>query len=196
MLLLICLPAQAQNKLTAEQVVQKAAAFITGADGLSASFTLSGAGHSTKGTVKSSGKRFAVILPEVSSWYNGKDLYTYNPRTQETTVVTPGAQELLEANPLLYVKGGAGSYTYAFAPEKAAGKYIVVLTPRSRKSGIRKLTVTVSASDFRPEKIVVDAGGGTTVVAITSVKRGAALPASDFEYPAGAYPKAEIVDLR
>lgn len=196
LLVAIFLPKRAMGALTPEQVVQKAASVITDTKGLSVSFTLSASGHSTKGTIKSSGKKFAVILPEVSSWYNGKDLYTYNPRTAETTIVAPTAQELLEANPLLYVNGGAGNYTYAFAGEKAAGKYIVILTPRSRKSGIRSLKVTVNAGTFHPEKIEVNAGGGTTLVNITSVKTGVSLPASDFDYPKSAYPKAEIVDLR
>ncbi len=173
----------AQTKLTPEQVVQKSAALVTNANGLTATFTLSAQGQSTKGTVKSAAQKFAVLLPEVSSWYNGKDLYTYNPRTAETTLVAPTAQELLEANPLLYVKGGAGAYTYAFAPQKVQGKYVVVLTPRSRKSGITKLTVTVNAANYHPEKIVVEAGGNTSTVVITSLKTGVKLPASDFEYP-------------
>ncbi len=189
-------PAEAQSALTPEQVVQKAATVITASKGLTATFTVTANGHSAKGTIKSSGNKFSVVLPEVGSWYNGKELYVYNQRTKETTVTIPTAQELLETNPLLYVKGGAGGYTYSFSPVKRNGKYVVDLVPRSKKSGVGKLTFTINAATFQTERIVVTVGTGVTTIDVTSFTSGAALPASDFEYPRAKYPKAEIIDLR
>lgn len=188
--------ADAVAALTAEQVAQKAAAVVSGTKGVEASFSITSGGKTTKGVVRSSGTKFSVTLPQVSSWYNGKALYTYNPRIAETTVTTPTAQELLESNPLLYVKGGAGGYTYSFSPVKRNGKYVVDLVPRNKRSGIKKLTFTINAANFHTEKIAVTASGGSTVVTVTSLKTGISLPASAFEYPKAKYPKAEIVDLR
>lgn len=182
--------------LTPQQVVQKAAAVISSAKGISVGFTLTANGKSMKGTVKSAGQKFSVQLPQVATWYNGNALYTYNARTSETTVITPTAQELLESNPLLYVKGGAGGYSYSFSPVKMNGKYVIDLVPKSKRSGVKKLTFTVNATTFHTEKIVVSAGGGTTTVTVNSFKAGVKIPASDFEYPKAKYPKAEIVDLR
>ncbi|MDE6423238.1 MAG: hypothetical protein K2K95_07440 [Muribaculaceae bacterium] len=187
---------EAGAAMTPEQVVQKAASVITDAKGLTAGFTVTANGHSAKGTIKSSGSKFCVLLPEVGSWYNGKDLYVYNQRTKETTVTVPTAAELLETNPLLYVKGGAGGYTYTFSPVKRNGKYVVDLVPRSKKSGISKLTFTINATTFRTERIVVSMGGSVTTIDVTSFIPGASLPATDFEYPKSKYPKVEIVDLR
>ncbi|MDE5883261.1 MAG: hypothetical protein K2H60_16185 [Muribaculaceae bacterium] len=188
--------AQKGGALTPEQVAQKAAAVITDAKGITATFTISANGRSSKGTIKSSGNKFSVLLPEVSSWYNGKDLYVYNQRTSETTVTVPTAQELLESNPLLYVKGGAGGYSYSFSPVKRTGKYVVDLVPRSKKSGIKKLTFTINAANFQTERIAVSVGGGLTTIDVTSFKTSGALAASEFEYPRSQYPKAEVVDLR
>ena len=189
-------PLVSQAALTPEQVVQKAAAVVSGAQTIEASFTVTASGRSSKGAIKSAGQKFTVQLPEVKIWYNGKDLYTYNPRTSETTVTIPTAQELLESNPLLYVKGGAGGYAYSFSPVKRNGKYVVDLVPRSKKSGISKLTFTINATTFQTERIAVTVGGGLTTIDVTSFKTGSKLPASEFEYPRGSYPKAEIVDLR
>ena len=189
-------PAELNAAMTPEQVVQKAAAAITTPKGLTASFTITANGHSSKGTIKSSGSKFSVLLPEVGSWYNGKDLYVYNQRTKETTVTTPTAQELLETNPLLYVKGGAGGYSYSFSPVRRNGKYVVDLVPRSKKSGISKLTFTINAANFQTERIVVSMGSGVTTIDVTSFNSGATLPNSDFEYPKAKYPKVEVVDLR
>ncbi len=186
----------AQGAITPEEVARKAANTIQEAKSLSATFTITANGRSTKGTLKSSGQKFTMQLPEVSSWYNGKTLYTYNPRTSETTVTEPTAQELLESNPLLYVKGGAGGYTYSFSPVKRTGKYVIDLVPRSRKSGIKKLTFTINSTTFRPERIVVSMGSTATTIDITSLKTGVTATAAEFEYPKAKYPKAEIVDLR
>lgn len=194
--ILVWLPLSAATGLTADKVVMKAAAVVTNAKGIEASFTITANGRSARGVLKSSGQKFSVILPQVSSWYNGSLLYTYNPRTSETTLTKPTAQELLETNPLLYVKGSAGGYTYSFSPVKRNGKYVVDLKPKNKRSGLRKLTFTINASTFRTERIVVDAGSGVSTVDVTSFKSGVSFPASAFEYPKAKYPKAEIVDLR
>lgn len=189
-------PVTTEAALTPEQVVQKAAAVVTNAEGITATFTISANGHTSKGTIKSSGNKFSVLLPEVSTWYNGKDLYIYNPKTGETTLIVPTAQELLESNPLLYVKGGAGGYTYSFSPEKKAGKYVVDLVPRSKKSSIKKLIFTINSRDFHIENIVVNMGGGLSNVTVNTFNATTPLTSNDFEYPRSKYPKAEVIDLR
>ncbi len=182
--------------LTPEQVAQKAASVINTSKGLSAEFSMTMGGKTTRGSIKSAGTKFVVSMPEVSTWYNGKSLYTYNPRTSETTLITPTAQELAESNPLLYIKSGGAGFTYKFSTVKRQGKYIIDLLPKNNRTGIRKMTFTVNSSNFHVEKIAVDTSAGSTVVTITSFKTGLTLPASDFEYPKSKYPKAEIVDLR
>lgn len=184
------------NSLTPEQVAQKAAAVITSAKGMSADFSVRSGGMEMKGTVKSSGTRFSVTTPQVSTWYNGKSLYTYNPKTSETTVTVPTAQELAESNPLLYVRGGGSGFTYKFSTVKRTGKYVIDLVPRDRKSWIKKMTFTINSSNFHVEKIDVISSAGSTVVTVLSFKTGMTFQASEFEYPASKYPKAEIVDLR
>lgn len=182
---------------TATEVARKAAAAVGGSKSFTVSFKLTAEGHSVDGTLKTSGKKFSVTTAGECSWYNGKDLYTYNPRTKETTVVTPSAAELAEVNPLLYVNGSSNAYTASFSKKRAAGKYIVELTPKSRKSTVRKIVVTVSSSTFLPEKITVNtASGQTAEVAVISLKRNAVHAASEFEYPRSRYRGAEIIDLR
>lgn len=193
----LMLASVANAALTPEQVAQKASAVVKDPKGIEASFIIKTGNHTLKGTLKSSGKKFCVSLPQMASWYNGNALYSYNGRTQETTVVTPTAQELLESNPLLYVEGSAGNYVCKFSPVKRNGKYVVDLTPRNPKSSIKKMTFTINAATFHTERIVVTtSSGNSSTVDVTGIKTGVALPASTFEYPKAQYPKAEIVDLR
>ena len=187
---------EAFAQLTARQVAQKAASVISSSKGLAAGFTLTANGQTSKGTIKSSGSKFSVLLPQVSSWYDGKALYTYNPRTSETTIIEPTAQEMLESNPLLYVKGGGNGFNYSFSKIQKNGKYVVELLPRNKRSGLKKLIFTTNKSTFHPEKIEIDGGGMTSVVNVTSFKTGVSLPAGAFAYPRSKYPNVEIVDLR
>lgn len=195
-MLAIAVATDSMAAMTPEQVAQKAAAVVSGSKSISATFTINGNGRKSTGSIKGSGNKFVVALPEVTTWYNGKSLYTYNPRIGETTVITPTAAELMESNPLLYVKGGGTNYSYKFSPVKRNGKYVIDLFPVKDNSGIRKLTFTVNSGNFYPEKIVVTTSGGAMTIDVTSFKPGAAVADSEFEYPKTKYPKAEIIDLR
>ena len=188
---------EAQSNLTADKIIEKSAGIITASKGLSAQFKITANGQSGIGTVKSMGDKFMVTLPDVQVWYNGVGLYTYNSRTQETTVVTPSAEELMESNPLLYVKAYQKSFTPSFASEKKTGKYIINMLPKNKANDIKKLTFTINSTTFEPEKITAEFSGGNKMnIEITSFKKNASISASEFEYPQSKYPKAEIIDLR
>lgn len=188
----------AQNKLTPSQVLSKTAAVLSNPKGVSAQCSVvDNAGFSGKISVKTLGNKFYVSMPEGEVWYNGSDLYTYNRNTKETTVVKPTAEELAESNPLAYVGGASATYNVTFSTVKKSGKYVLELTPKSKGSEIKRVTLTVRQSDFVPEKIVVEASTGNPLTAdITSFQSGASLSGSDFEYPKSKYPNAEIIDLR
>lgn len=196
-LFIVGLPGFSQNKLTADQVLAKSVALLTNAKGISADFSISGGGTSGKGTIKSSGTKFNVVMPTFEVWFNGKNMYTYNKRSSETTLVAPTASEIAESNPLMYIKGAQGSYTASFSAEKKTGKYIIDLVPKKKTNEMKKLTLTIRASDYSPEKIVaVPKSGSQIVISISQLKTNQNFVASVFEYPKSKYPKVEVIDLR
>lgn len=185
-----------QTSLSSDQVLAKTAEAISPQKGIKADFTISGNGSSGKGSLKSAGGKFNIALPDMQVWYNGKELYTYNKSTSETTLVNPTSEELYETNPLLYINGYKGKFTSQFANEKQKGKYVVELYPKSKGNDIKKLIFIIKAADFNPEKITVVLNNGSTVnFQISSISKGL-LPSSDFEYPKSIFPSAEIIDLR
>lgn len=186
----------AEAALTAQQVAQKTAALVSGNKGMKATFTVTASGQSFKGSVISEGNRFVVETPGVSTWHDGKDLFTYNSRTKETTVTTPTASELLESNPLLYVKNAAGAYSCRFAKSSPKGKYVLEMTPVNKRSPISLVTVTIKADTFQPEQITVKASGQTSTVVVDTFKSGITVPPDAFSYPKAKYPDVELVDLR
>lgn len=188
----------AQNKVTPSMVLSKTVNRITGSRGVDASFKVYNSGYSGSGVLKMSGSKFIVSLPDAKVWYNGKDMYTYNESSGETTLVTPTAQELAETNPLEYVKGAQAKYNVAYSTVKKKDRYVLELTPKVKSKGeIKRITLTVKQADFTPEKIVVETAGASPISAdILTFKTGIAIPESDFQYPKTKYPKVEIIDLR
>lgn len=186
----------AQNSLTALQVLDKAVATVTGSKGLEVKFTINNSGYNGGGSLKTSGNKFSVTLPDASVWYNGSVMYTYNKKTSETTLTVPTAGEIAETNPMAYITGAKNNYNVAYSTVKKAGKYVLELTPK-KKGDIKRITLTLKSSGFVPEKIVVEPSAGNPIVAeITSFRTLATVNSSDFEYPKSKYPGIEIIDLR
>lgn len=182
---------------TADALLRKSAAAINGAGGLSASFTLDYGQQKITGTLKSSGSKFALMTSSTSTWYDGKSMWTYNARNNETTLMTPTAQEVAEANPLSLVNSYSSMFTAAFSKTQAKGSKTIVLSPKSKQTGYKSVHVTIPDGTSIPSKLVViPASGQKVTVSITQVKKGLKLPDSTFIYPKSKYPKSEIVDLR
>lgn len=190
------LTVNAQTAVKPGEILGKTANIITTSKGVETDFKVYNSGYSGSGKIKVSGNKFTVMLPDVEVWYNGKDLYTYNKNTAETTVVNPTAEELRESNPLAYVVSAQKNYTITFSTVKKAGKYVLELTPKA-KGEIKRITLTVDKNTYYPEKIVVEPAKGSPITAdITGFRIMKSVNLSEFEYPHSKYPKVEIVDLR
>lgn len=182
---------------TADVVLKKAATAINGAKGLTASFTIDYGQQKLSGTLKASGKKFALQTPSSSTWYDGKSMWTYNANTNETTLMTPTPQEVAEANPLSIVNSYSASFTAAFAKTQTKGSKTIVLTPKSKQMGYKSVHVTIpDASSFPTKLVVIPSSGQKVTVSISQVKTGQNMVESTFVYPKSKFPKAEIVDLR
>ena len=182
---------------TADAMLKKAAAAINGAGGMTASFTLDYGQQKIKGTMKACGKKFALQTPATSTWYDGKSMWTYNSKTNETTLMTPTAQEVADANPLSIVNTYSVSFTAAFAKTQTKGSKTIVLSPKSKQLGYKSVHVTIPDGSSYPSKLVIIPSSGQKVtIGISQIATGQKLPESTFTYPKSKYPKAEIVDLR
>lgn len=187
----------AQTTMSPQQVLNKTVDMITASKGCEAVFKVFNSGYSGRGSISTSGKKFRVIMPDAMVWYNGKDLYTYNKNTEETTLVVPNPAELTANNPLAYVTSAGTLYNVDFSTVKKEGYYVLELTPKEKNEEIKRITLTLRKSDYKPVKIVVEPLKGNPISAdITSFKTGLAFSPNDFEYPKWKYPKAEIIDLR
>lgn len=196
LIFLAAIALQAQN-LSPAQILTKAVSAVSNSKGVECRFTVSGAGYSGRGEIKTLGSKFTVTLPDVAVWYNGVNLYTYNKKAGETTIIKPTADELGETNPLAYISGAQNKYSVAFSTVKKTGKYVLELVPKTKGDAVKRITLTLNQNTFAPEKIVMEPKSGSPLTAeITSFKTGVGGVAADFEYPKSKYPNVEVVDLR
>lgn len=182
---------------SAADVAAKASSKLKGATGIKAVFRLDAGGNKMKGTLLSSGRKFRILSDAYSAWFDGKTLFTLNPRTRETTVVTPTGEELREANPLLFMDGVSSAYSLAFASHQPAGKYMLVLTPKKKNDPLKSVFITLNKSTFLPEVIVVTGSDGSvSTLTVSSINTGMKIGQGIFIYPASKYSGIKLVDLR
>lgn len=182
---------------TADQILKKASAAINNANGLSASFNIDYGTQRLTGSLKTSGKMFVLQTSSSSTWFDGKNMWTFNAKNNETTLINPTAQEVAEANPLLLVNSYSAQFTASFAKNQTKGCKTILLTPKSKSIGYKSVLVTIPDGSNYPSKLVVVPTSGQTVkISISNVRTSQKFSNSTFVYPKSKYPKAEIVDLR
>lgn len=182
--------------MTAGEILAKVTSQFEKTSGLECNFVLNSGKNSIKGILRGAGNKFSVETPSASTWYNGKNMWSYNSSTSETTLTVPTAQELAEINPLSYLKGYSANFNIAFSQKKVSGKYIVVLTPKKRNNAVKSVEITIDSKTYRPDKFVVTQGGSTVTVTVKTLALGKRFNASAFEYPSSKYRSVEIIDLR
>lgn len=191
--------AQASAVETATQVAMRASQLLQRASGVRAEFIIGTGSNQMKGTLLSAGTKFSISTPGMSTWYDGKTMWTYNSRTGETTITYPTPAEVAETNPLALISAGTNRFSAFYAkkqPAKGKGRR-VVLTAKGKDLGVKSVAVTIADGSYLPTNVVVTPlTGQPTTVNISRINTKSNFSASDFVYPTGKYPKAEIIDLR
>lgn len=179
---------------TPAQTLQRCVAKLNGAKSLQAEFVMKSGGSNVSGTLTSKGKKFALVSPAASTWYDGAEITAYSPASKEATVWRPTAGELAESNPLLYLST-ASDYTVSAESRNVKGEIGLKLVPKRRNSGVKSVRVVINASTMLPKSITVAAGSGTMAVTIKSLRLNPAVSDASFRFPKAKYPGAKIVRL-
>lgn len=180
---------------TADAVMQKAAAAASRS--ISGTFSANVGGRTLKGSVNSAGGKFSIVTPATSTWYDGQNMWTYNPATKETTLVRPSASEIAESNPFGYLQSWKSQYKCSFSSKKVTGKYMVVLTPKTKYASVKSVEIAIDAKSYKPSSFRITGNDGSaSVINIITLNYGGNIPQSAFVYPKNKYRGVQIVDLR
>lgn len=191
----LLMPQQAEGAATAQSVLASASAKWS-AKSVKCSFKVAGSVRSS-GTVFMSGKRFRIDSSRSKIWYNGRDMWVYNPSIKETTLTRPTAEEVAQSNPLAIIASGNKAYTAKFASKQTAGTYTLLLTPKGHDPyGLKRASLTLDKRTLAPRRLVAAFSDGSRITLDVSTFGAYGAKTSDFIYPAAKFKDVEVLDLR
>lgn len=149
----------------------------------------------TTGRMYLQGESFRLEYGSIVAVFAGKTLSYHDSRESTLTISEPTAEELLQINPLYFLRSGGKGFAVTQLPES---KQAQILSFSPTKQASRKgMEISFLRSSGAPSEVVVKGDdGGRLVISITNIRHQAELPVSQFTLSAKQFPGSEVVDLR
>jgi len=178
-------------------ILDKCVAAINAGGGATASYSITSAQGTSKGTIAMQGNRFRVISPEAKCWYDGKSQWSWTPLTGEVNITSPTPDELQLTNPIAAAQHFKANYNMKRAKAKTAKTQVLKLTPKKKKDSIKTIWLYFDETNslLRTARFELSDGSVYTIK-ITDYKHKS-LPASTFTFDKSQVPAGtQVVDLR
>ncbi len=181
---------------TAAAALDKCAAAINAAGGVTAQYSITSSQGNSQGTIAMQGNRFRISGNDVKCWYDGKNQWSWSPVTGEVNITTPTADELQMTNPIAAVQHFKAAFNIKKAKAKTANTLALKLTPK-KKDNIKTLWLYFDTTTSLLRTARFEMSDKTVYkVQITGYKHKA-LPASTFTFDKSQVPAGtQVVDLR
>jgi len=182
---------------TPAATLDKCVATLNAAGGVTATYTLTTASGTSRGSIAMQGNKFRVLSPEAKCWYNGTTQWAWSPMTGEVNITTPTPEELQMTNPLAAAQSFKKNFNLKKAKARTANTHVIKLTPK-QKSDIKQLWLYFDATTSLLRTARFDMQDGTVYkIQIKDYKLRQSLPASTFTLDKSQLPAGTaIVDLR
>ena len=191
---LLALTAHAKTP-TAADILARASQEMRDAGAIKATFTAAFDGNKTSGEIIVAGNRFNLSTPEIVTWFDGKTQWSYSHAAQEVNVSEPTKAELEQINPFAIMDGLKQNYK-ARRLASPQDKLKLELTPE-KKSDYAKITLTLNATTYMPEEIVITSTDRSiTAITVSHLSKIKTPAQSAFKFDRKLYPMAAIIDLR
>lgn len=178
------------------EVLSESVAKINKSASVDCKFMLSGTSGKLNGSLTARGRKFRLTTPAGSTWYDGTNMWSANPKTKEITLVNPTESEVNESNPFAYLSSYKSDYRLFFSRRKENGRYLVLLNPKKANSDIKAVEVAVNKKTFLPERFIIrDRNDNVTTVTVQSLSLKSAAD-GQFTCPVHSMSDYELIDLR
>ncbi len=190
----------AQNGRDAEAFLDKAIDRLQRSTGVTASFTLRGDSRNAlclKGELKMKGKKFYLRTQDMTTWYDGKTMWSYARNINEVNITEPSTQELISLNPYYSLSQYKKAFAVSELKSAHSGERRICFIPTDRNSPLSRVVVTFATATLSPIAFeITDLNKNTTHISVTDYNTKASLPAQTFIFSADQCPQADIIDLR
>jgi len=196
----------AQNDAKALEVLNKASAAYTKAEGVKASFILSimefggKQKNELKGSIRLKGSKFKLEVEEMITWFDGKNQWVYLTNNSEVNLSRPTEEELLMVNPINVFQLYKHGYVCKWLGEKMdGGKKLlkVEMRPANKNESIQNIIAFFDKTNYRPVSILItnkDKSGSR--IRIPTYLTGQSYPDALFIFQQKEFPNTEVIDLR
>ena len=179
---------------TAESVLDKSAALIGKADGVSATFRMESAQFgNTSGAILLKGRKFHASTPQASMWFDGETQWTYLQSNNEVTVITPTESQQQSINPYTFINLYKQGYKQTMTSSDKA--HTIHLTAEDSKQKIQEVFITIDKESFLPSLIKMRQGSRWTTFYVSDMKV-VKLSDTEFRFNSKDFPTVEVIDLR
>lgn len=140
------------------------------------------------------GSSFRLEYGSIVAVFSDKKLTHYNKEEHTLTSSQPDAEELVQLNPLYFLRSYAERYRAKALPESKRGP-IIGFTP-IKKGGVKSIELQLERGSLVPREVsVLSSDGYRLVINIDDLKETAPREGSFFVLKASQYPGVEVVDL-
>lgn len=179
------------------EILDKAVAKINKNTTVHCKFTIKSGGNNIPGSLNTSGRRFKLSTPAGTTWYDGTNMWTANPKSKEITLVNPDAQELRESNPFEYMNTYKKVYNVFFSKNKSESSYLILLNPKSSKSEIKAVQININKKTLLPERFIIRSRNDqVSELVINSISLKSDSNSTDYKCPVSSFSDYELIDLR
>ena len=158
------------------------------------------------GSLCMQGERFRVAMLGLTAAFDGTTLYLYQSETEELTVSDPSADELMQTNPLCFVRAALPLCHTTERSARNGAETVITFTPKEMASaaqpavlpdGFRSLTLCVRNADMMPLSVEMREKKHTTSLSFLAPRYlTAGEPVQSFVLTQEDFPDAYINDLR
>ena len=181
---------------TAQQVLSAVTARLDKAPSVSAKFHFVMSSGNVNGTMTMSREKFKFSTPQMSVWYNGKDMWSLGNKSTEVSLTEPTGDELMEVNPMAILRGYSKLFNVTLQGE-SQGAQSVKFTAKSKNNQVATAVLVVDGKTNNPQSLTINFRNGTRIIAIIdSMTNGAALKDDAFNFPKNNYKNYQVIDLR
>lgn len=198
-LFLLGLPLQAQN---AKSILDKTAAKLKSGAGIQVAFDATSfkgmqASGTTSGTMLLQGNRFKISSSALTTWFDGKTLWSLLSGSGEVNVSNPSPEELQQMNPYNFINLYKSGYKYSLQSTTYDGKpcYEVWLVAQSKGKPVEEMRLVID-KNYVPLSVRFKQKGEWMRIRVKSFVTGKNFDAATFRFNAKEHPGIEVIDLR
>ncbi len=150
----------------------------------------------TKGHIYLQGESFRLEYTPIVAVYSNGLLAYHDSENQTFTLSEPSDEELIQINPLYFLRSQAKGFKIERLPETKTN-LMLGFTPPTEDMNIRKLIVAISRQTKTVQEIKIEATDGAFFILKVNAEEYVPTKADNFyELNPKAFPNSEFIDLR